>query len=366
MRVAGRVDVELGSRSYPVLIGSGLLEEAGTHLGPFARSGKLAIVSDRPVWEAQGERLRLGLERFGIEAVPVFVPEREDAKSWDSLVDLTDRLLALELGRGDYVVAFGGGAVGDVAGFAAAILKRGCGYIQVPTTLLAQVDSSVGGKTGINTAAGKNMVGAFHQPALVMIDPSVLATLPARQLRAGYAEVVKYGLLGDLAFFEWCEANGGALVAGAEEARHHAIFASVTAKAKIVSGDERDTAGQRALLNLGHTFGHALEAETGFSDRLLHGEAVALGTVLAFRLSARLGLCAPGDAERVAAHFRAVGLPTRFDADPANLIHHMRQDKKAVDGRVTFILLHGIGRAFVARDMDLGMIEAFLQAERVA
>lgn len=355
-----RIEVALEGRSYPVVIGPGLLDEAGERLTGFARGGRIVVVSDETVWRAQGSRLEAGLRRAGIAPVPVLVSEGEGAKSWQGLTGLLDRLLALELERGDHLVAFGGGVVGDLAGFAAAILKRGCGFVQVPTTLLAQVDSSVGGKTGINTAMGKNLVGAFHQPSLVLIDTNVLDSLPGRQLRAGYAEAVKYGLLGDEAFFVWCEEQARALLAGDPDARRHAIAKSVSAKAVIVAQDEREMAGVRALLNLGHTFGHALEAEAGFSDRLLHGEAVAIGMLLAFRFSVERGLCAPVEAERVAAHLDSVGLPTRFDADPAALVGHMRKDKKAVAGRVPFILARGIGKAFVESDVDLRDVEAFL------
>ncbi|MFN3727870.1 MAG: 3-dehydroquinate synthase [Allosphingosinicella sp.] len=366
MSDATRIDLVLGERSYPVLVGPGLLAEAGAYLAPFARNGRIAVVTDEAVWSAQGQHLQAGLAGSGIEAVPVIVQQGEEAKSWGGIADLLDRLLALGLGRGDHLVAFGGGVIGDLAGFAAAILKRGCGFVQVPTTLLAQVDSSVGGKTGINTNAGKNMVGAFHQPSLVLIDPDVLDTLPERQLRSGYAEVVKYGLLGDADFFAWCEAEGAVLLAGNAKARKQAICASVAAKAAIVSEDEREQGGRRALLNLGHTFGHALEAEAGFSERLLHGEAVAIGMVLAFRFSAARGLCSVGDADRVAAHLSSAGLPTGFNADAAQLVRHIRQDKKAESGRVPFILVRGIGQAFVVRNVDLEEVEAFLRKERSA
>jgi len=312
------------------------------------------------VWALQGGRLNLQVE-------PILLPPGEGSKSWAALEALIDRLLALGVERGDHLVAFGGGVIGDLAGFAAAILKRGCGLIQIPTTLLAQVDSSVGGKTGINVAAGKNLVGAFHQPDAVLIDPACLDTLPPRQLRAGYAEVVKYGLLGDGDFFAWCEANGEKLIAGDAEAREYAIQVSVAAKSAIVAEDERETSGRRALLNLGHTFAHALEAETGFSDLLLHGEAVALGMAFAFRFSAERGLCPPSDAERVAAHLKAIDLPTRFGPIPATgemLVAHMRHDKKASGGRLPFILVRGIGQAFVDREVDLADVAAFLDRER--
>jgi len=353
-----RIEVALGARSYPIHIETGLLARAGEMLDAFP--GKRILISDEIVWALQGERL-------GLAAEPILLPPGEGSKSWAALEALIDRLLVLGVERGDQFVAFGGGVIGDLVGFAAAILKRGCGLIQIPTTLLAQVDSSVGGKTGINTRAGKNLVGAFHQPAAVLIDPACLDTLPARQLRAGYAEVVKYGLLGDAGFFAWCEANGTKLIAGDAAAREHAIRVSVAAKAAIVAADERETGGTRALLNLGHTFAHALEAETGFSDVLLHGEAVALGMALAFRFSAERGLCPAGDAERVAAHLASVGLPTRLDAIPASgetLAAHMRHDKKASGGRLPFILAHGIGAAFVDREVELADVAAFLDRQR--
>lgn len=355
-----RIEVALGPRSYSVLIEQGLLGRAGELLAPFARAGRLAVVADETVWALLGSRVAGALGRSGIEALPILVPPGEGTKSWRGVAELTERLLALELGRQDHVLAFGGGVVGDLAGFAAAILKRGCGYVQIPTTLLAQVDSSVGGKTAINSEAGKNLIGAFHQPSLVLIDPAVLDMLPPRQLRAGYAEIVKYGLIGDPGFFGWCEDHGTAVLAGDPDARLKAIATSVSAKVEIVAQDERETSGRRALLNLGHTFGHALEAETGYSEQLLHGEAVAIGTVLAFALSAERGLCPVEDAERVRAHFDAMGLPSTFDADPAALVRHIRQDKKASEGQVPFILARGIGQAFVAKDVRLDEVEDFL------
>lgn len=361
-----QVEVALGERSYTVMIEDGLVDRAGELLAPYARSRGLPVVSDDIVWEAQGPRLEAALHGAGISAVPLIVPHGEQSKSWSTLADLVDRLLALELGRRDHVLAFGGGMIGDLAGFAAAILKRGCGYVQLPTTLLAQVDSSVGGKTGINASAGKNLVGAIHQPSLVLIDPALLDSLPPRQLRAGYAEIVKYGLIGDAEFFGWCTRNGAALLAGDAEARRHAIWKSVAAKAAIVEQDERETAGKRALLNLGHTFGHALEAAAGFSDRLLHGEAVAVGMVLAFAFSAERGLCPRDHAEHVRAHLDEVGLPTGFDAAPAELLRHIRQDKKATGGTVPFILARGIGEAFVDQEVDLDEVESFLAQERSA
>jgi 3-dehydroquinate synthase len=353
-----RVTVALGSRSYDVLIGGGLLDQAHQHLAPFARKGGLVVVSDENVWAAQGERLVRGLAP--IEAVPLLVAPGESSKSWLVLIDLVDRLLALGVERGDHILAFGGGVVGDLAGFAAAILKRGCNIVQVPTSLLAQVDSSVGGKTGINAAGGKNLIGAFHQPSLVLIDSDCLDTLDPRHLRAGYAEIVKYALIADAGFFAWLEANGAALLAGNAAARRHAIAVAVQGKAGIVAEDEHETSGRRALLNLGHTFGHALEADAGFSDRLLHGEAVAVGTVLAFHFSAARGLCPDGDAERVRAHLASVGLPVRIAADAARLVAHMRADKKREGGRIPLILARRIGEAYVERNVDPEEVESFL------
>jgi 3-dehydroquinate synthase len=353
-----QVEVGLGARSYRIDIAAGLLGRAGEALAPYARGGRLVVVSDDNVWAAQGEKLR----GPGLAVEPVIVPAGEASKSWDQLQHLVERLLALGVERSDHIVALGGGMVGDLAGFAASILKRGCPYVQVPTTLLAQVDSSVGGKTAINAAGGKNMVGAFHQPAYVLIDPETLATLPPRELRAGYAEVVKYGLIDDPAFFAWCEVNGAALLAGEGKARLHAIEHCVRAKARIVGEDERETKGRRALLNLGHTFGHAVEAESGYA--VLHGEAVAIGMVLAFRFSAARGLCRPEDAGRVEAHLASVGLPTRMGVGTAqSLVTHMASDKKASGGRVAFILARGIGEAFVDTSVDLAEVEAFLQRE---
>lgn len=350
------VPVELGQRRYEVRIEAGALGRARDLLAPWAR-GRLIVVTDANVAATQ-------LPKLG-EVEAIILPAGEATKSWAQLEALCDRLLALEIERGEHIVALGGGVIGDLTGFAAAILKRGVGFVQVPTTLLAQVDSSVGGKTAINARAGKNLIGAFHQPSFVLIDPGVLETLPARELRAGYAEVVKYGLIDDPAFFDWCEAHGAALLAGDAAACEHAIARSVAAKARIVAEDERETADRRALLNLGHTFGHALEAETGFSDRLLHGEAVAAGMALAFRFSAERGLCSADDAERVAAHLRATGLPDSLaacgiDAPGERLAAHMAHDKKKAGGRVSFILARGIGQAYVDKGVELAEVAAFL------
>ena len=362
-----RVDVTLGERGYPIFIGDGIIGDAAELLGPVARGGRLVVVSDQHVWISVGQTLAQGLAAGGLNAEPLLLPPGEEAKSWAALSDLLERLLQLGIERNDHIVALGGGAIGDVTGFAASILKRGCHYVQIPTTLLAQVDSSVGGKTAINAAAGKNLVGAFHQPSLVLIDPTTLDTLPERELRSGYAETVKYGLLGDAAFFGWCETNGEKLIAGDSAARAYAIETSVRAKAAIVAADEREISGMRALLNLGHTFGHAIEAETGFSEQVRHGEAVALGMALAFRFSAARGLCGAGDAMRVSEHLGRMKLPTRLHEvgieDGRRLVPHMLNDKKRSSGQLPFILARGIGEAFLDRTVELGEVEAFLHGE---
>ena len=357
------VPVALGTRAYDVHINAGLLTRAGAIIAPLTGRKRIAVVTDTTVGVLHLDALTAALAKAGLAADPIVVPPGEVTKNWRTLEAVVEQLLALGVERGDVVIALGGGVVGDLTGFACAILRRGCKFVQIPTTLLAQVDSSVGGKTAINAAAGKNLVGAFHQPAAVLIDPDLLDTLPPRELRAGYAEVAKTALLGDPAFFGWCEANVAALFAGDPAARVHAIAASVAAKAAIVAADERETGDVRALLNLGHTFGHALEAEAGFSDRLLHGEAVAVGCALAFRFSAERGLCPAADADRVTAHFAAAGLPSHprgIAATAAPLIAHMRQDKKMTAGKLPFVLARGIGRAFVARDVPLDDVAAFL------
>ena len=351
------ISVGLGERAYDVLVGEGLLDAAGRLIAPLQKRGRTAVVSDETVWGLHGQRLTAALAAAGIQALPVIVPPGEQTKSFEGLADVTDRLLALELDRGDIVTAFGGGVVGDLAGFAAAVYKRGIDFVQIPTTLLAQVDSSVGGKTAIDTPRGKNLVGAFHQPRLVLADLDVLGTLSDREMRAGYAEVIKYGLLGDFAFFEWLEDHGGDVLSREPAALTYAVARSVEMKAEIVAQDETEQ-GRRGLLNLGHTFGHALEAEMGFGDELLHGEAVAAGQALAFRFSAAQGLCPSQDATRAAAAIAAAGLPTTlpdvasepFDAD--RLVRHMAQDKKAEGGALTVILARGLGDAFVAKGVD--------------
>ncbi len=363
------VIVGLGPASYTVEIAHGLIADAGKHLARYARNNRLVVVTDSHVADAVLPRLSAALEGSGIVADPIVLPAGEATKSWAHLADLCDALMGREIDRTDHIVALGGGMIGDLTGFAAAILKRGCNFIQIPTTLLAQVDSSVGGKTAINTQAGKNLVGAFHQPRLVLIDPSVLDTLPMRERRAGYAEIVKYGLLGDASFFEWCEAHGQQVLAGDPDALSYAIETSVRAKADIVAADERETRDVRALLNLGHTFGHALEAETGFSDRLLHGEAVATGMAMAFSFSAHRNICPGADAERVAAHLRAAGLPDSLEtagvaASGTTLVGHMLHDKKKSGNTLPFILAHAIGEAYVDKSVSLADVAAFLDEAR--
>ncbi|MBA3908984.1 MAG: 3-dehydroquinate synthase [Rhodobacter sp.] len=351
-----RVAVELGDRSYEVRIGAGLIARAGAEIAPLLRRKRVAVVTDETVAAAHLPALTAALEAEGIAVSALALPAGEGTKGWANLARCTEWLLDQKVERRDIVVALGGGVIGDLVGFSAAILRRGVRFVQLPTTLLAQVDSSVGGKTGINTAQGKNLVGAFHQPSLVLADIGVLQTLPDRDLLSGYGEVVKYGLLGDADFFDWLERHGPALRAGDADARLHAVTRSVEMKAGIVSRDETEE-GERALLNFGHTFCHALEKATGYSDRLLHGEGVAIGCALAFELSARIGLCSQEDPSRLRAHLRAMGMKVDLRDIPGDLpdaealIALMGQDKKVIDGRLRFILARGIGDAFVAEDV---------------
>lgn len=362
------LSVPLGDRAYAIHIGRGIVARCAGAVAALSPGGRAALVADANVDALHGEAVAGPLERAGIGVARIRVPAGEGAKSWAGLVDLCEAILAARIERGDVVVALGGGVTGDLAGFAAAIVRRGMRFVQMPTTLLAQVDSSVGGKTGINSAHGKNLVGAFHQPSLVVADTALLDTLPVREMRAGYAEVAKYGLIDDAGFFAWCEANWRGIFAGGPE-REHAVATSCRAKAAIVARDERED-GDRALLNLGHTFGHALERLTGYDGgRLVHGEAVAIGLAQAFRFSARLGLCDPTDAVRVEAHLRAVGLPTRmtdipgFAPQAAAILDAMAQDKKVSRGELTFILARGIGRSFIARGIPAANVAAFLETE---
>ena len=362
------IDVALAGRSYQVHVGTGLLARTAEMCGPLLRKARVPIVTDANVARHWRSTLEAALQSAGLEPRWMILEAGEAAKSWANLQKLIDWLLAEEIERGDHILALGGGVIGDLTGFAAAVLKRGCGFIQLPTTLLAQVDSSVGGKTAINVAAGKNLVGAFHQPSLVLADLETLDTLPPRELRAGYAEVLKYGVLGDADFFRWCEQNGERVICGERGAQEKAVQQSVQAKARIVAADERETSGLRALLNLGHTFGHALEAETGFSDRVLHGEAVALGMVLAARYSARRGYIGEDDAARVTRAVDSAGLPAEISAlnlscDGDALARHMLHDKKMDAGTLPFVLLRSIGEAFLDKTVSIEDVAAFLQEE---
>jgi 3-dehydroquinate synthase len=360
------VPVALGERAYDIRIGSGVLAQLGPDVAALgARSA--AIVTDENVARLHLDTARASLDAAGVKATAIVVPSGESSKSFEQLEKVSARLLDAKIERGDVVVAFGGGVVGDLAGFAASILRRGVRVVQVPTSLLAQVDSSVGGKTGINTKAGKNLIGAFHQPSLVLADTDVLDTLSDREFRAGYAEVVKYGLIDDAGFFAWLEQHWRNVFQGGAD-RTKAIATSCGSKASIVARDEFET-GDRALLNLGHTFGHALEAAVGYDgERLVHGEGVAIGLALAFQFSVRLGLAAPEDADRVVAHLKAVGLPTRIQdipgevGDADRLLDLMAQDKKVKAGRLTFILARGIGRSYVASDVPPQNAREFLKA----
>jgi 3-dehydroquinate synthase len=362
------VPVPLAGRAYDIVIGRGLLEGAGARLAEQFPGRRFGIVTDTQVASAQLPRLLRSLAQSGIGHAEIVVPPGEASKSLARLGDVVDGLLSARLERGDVVVALGGGVVGDLAGFAAAITRRGMDFVQIPTSLLAQVDSSVGGKTGVNAPQGKNLIGAFHQPKLVLADLDALDTLPPRQFAAGYAEVVKYGLIDDEAFFDWLDAHRRDIFAGGP-ARAEAVARACAAKVRFVLADERET-GVRALLNLGHTFGHALEAATGYSDRLLHGEAVAIGMVLAHRFSARLGIAPGQDTGRVESHLRGAGLPTRLDDIPGGLpetgvlLEAIRQDKKVVRGALTFILTRGIGVAFIEKSVDPAAVGSFLDEMR--
>jgi shikimate kinase/3-dehydroquinate synthase len=358
-----RIQVELSTTSYEVLIGEGLLARAGVHIAPVLPQPRVVIITDEQVAALHLGTLQAALDETGIRHDTITVAPGEASKSLAVWGDVVQGLLARQVDRHTTIVALGGGVVGDLAGFAAAATLRGLPFIQIPTTLLAQVDSSVGGKTGINAPQGKNLIGAFHQPRLVLADTGVLATLPPRELRAGYAEIVKAGLIADPDFYAWCEAHGAALLGGGTALLAEAVERAVRFKAAVVGDDERETKPNdgRALLNLGHTFAHALEAETGYGGGLLHGEAVAVGLVLATHLSATLGLCPQEDTSRVAAHLAGVGLPTRIAALKAeHLLAHMKQDKKMRDGRLTFVLTRGIGQAFTSRDVPEDAVRAVL------
>ena len=363
-----RVEVPLGARAYSILIGPGLIDEAGVEIAKIAPRVNCAIVTDARVAPLYLDRLTASLRRAGLGSTSIICPPGEATKGYAEFARVSDALIEARIERRDIVIALGGGVIGDLAGFCAATLRRGVRFVQIPTTLLAQVNSSVGGKTGINSRHGKNLIGAFHQPSLVLADTASLDTLSERDFRAGYAEVVKYGLIGDRRFFEFLESNWReAFVDG--PTRAEAIAISCAAKARIVAADETEQ-GERALLNLGHTFGHALESLTHYdSERLVHGEGVAIGMAAAFRFSRELGLCSGQDATRVEAHLKALGLPTRmrdipgFEASADDILAAMRQDKKVERGRLTFILVRGIGESFVARDLDEAKVSAFLTRE---
>ena len=365
------VRVELGSRSYDVLIGAGLINEVLEHATAVFGKAKCAIVTDENVASNHLASVEEPLKQAGQWRTSVVLPAGEKTKSFEHFQRLSEAFLTAGTERRDVIIALGGGVIGDLGGFAAAVQRRGVRFLQIPTSLLAQVDSSVGGKTGINTPQGKNLIGAFHQPNLVLADTGALATLPERQMRAGYGEIVKYGLLGDRNFYSWLEDNAASVVSGDPAALIHAVTRSVEMKAEIVARDETET-GDRALLNLGHTFGHALEAWTGYSDRLLHGEGVAIGICLAFRLSEALEACPPQTAARVAAHIKSIGLPTDISDIPGGelpsadlLVDLMGQDKKVQDGQLTFILARDIGEAFITRDVSAERVRGFLQSQLV-
>lgn len=363
------VGVALGDRAYDIVIGRGVLSSLGERVAALRPGVRTAVVTDRTVAKYWLEPTEASLAAAGIPTSRVVVEEGEISKTYAGLEKVSEALIAAKIERNDLVIALGGGVVGDLAGFAAAILRRGVDFVQVPTSLLAQVDSSVGGKTGINSPQGKNLLGAFHQPVLVIADTAVLDTLSPRQFRAGYAEVAKYGVLGDEAFFSWLEKNHADIFKGGS-AREHAIATSCRAKAGVVARDERET-GERALLNLGHTFGHALEAATGFSDRLFHGEGVSIGMTLAAQFSARLGMIGEADAARVERHLIEAGLPTRLQdiagfaqeglADADALMALMAQDKKVKRGKLTFVLLEAVGRAVIAKDVEPAPVRDFLK-----
>ena len=364
-----RLRVDAASRTYEVIIGEGLIAAAAGYLEAVMSGRRVAVVSDETVAGHYLVGLRASLDGAGIESHEIILPPGEGTKNFAQLEQLLDALLEARIERGDMIIALGGGVIGDLAGFAASILRRGVAVAQIPTSLLAQVDSSVGGKTGIDTRHGKNLVGSFHQPHVVLADIAALDTLPRRELLAGYAEVVKYGLIDDSDFFTWLEANGAAICRGDHDVLRQAVTSSCAAKARIVAKDERET-GVRALLNLGHTFAHAIETAAGYDGAVIHGEAVAIGMVMAFDLSARLGHCPPTDAGRVRRHLASSGLPTSLrqalgegnDAEALadRLVAIMGQDKKMRRGRVTFVLARGIGRAFLERDVDLDAVRAVI------
>jgi 3-dehydroquinate synthase len=370
---SSEVSVDLGSKSYDIVIGHGLVAEAGERIGAVLARPRTVIITDKTVNDLHAGGLEESLARAGVDHDKIILPPGEKTKSLHHTERLLDDLLEMGVERNESLVAMGGGVIGDLAGFTAAVLRRGIDFVQIPTTLLAQVDSSVGGKTGVNTAQGKNLVGAFHQPRLVLADVALLDTLPEREFLAGYAETVKYGLIDDANFFSWLENNVNAVRNGDPGARQHVVETSCRAKARVVAADERES-GVRALLNLGHTFGHALEAMAGYGPDLLHGEAVSIGLVMAFDLSARLGLCPAQDADRVRHHLEEAGLPTGPSEIPSlrqhrssdDMLRYIAQDKKVADGRFTFILARGIGDVFITQDVDGKALNSLLEESLAA
>tara|TARA_R110002096_G_scaffold436105_1_gene668033 strand:+ start:37385 stop:38494 length:1110 start_codon:yes stop_codon:yes gene_type:complete len=361
-----KTTVDLGSRSYDILIGEDIIDEAGSYINALLKRPRTVIVTDENVARHQLSRLESNLKAENIAFDTIVLPAGEATKSIGQLEKLLETMLSMKLERSDMVIALGGGVIGDLVGFAASIYLRGIDFIQVPTTLLAQVDSSVGGKTGINSPHGKNLIGAFHQPRLVLIDVTTLDTLDPRHVIAGYAEIVKYGLINDPEFFKWLEQNGKDLISGPAERsralRTEAIFKSCEAKAAVVAEDEKES-GARALLNLGHTFGHALEAENGYNDRLFHGEAVAMGIILAFQLSEKMGLCPASDVARVKRHFEQTSAQSLsdFNLDVNHLLEHMTKDKKMADGKLTFVVASGIGKSYLSKDVDMEDVKSVLE-----
>lgn len=362
-----KTTVELGIRSYDILIGENILDVAAKHILPILNRPRTVIITDENVAHHQLARLEKNLSKNNVQFDTIILPPGEATKSFTMFDSLLDKLLSLRLERSDLIIALGGGVIGDLVGFVASVYLRGIDFIQIPTTLLAQVDSSVGGKTGINSKHGKNLIGAFHQPKLVLIDVTTLETLEKRHVIAGYAEVVKYGLINDPDFFNWLQLNGETLINGPKEIsrplRAEAIFKSCEAKAAVVAEDEKET-GARALLNLGHTFGHALEAENGYNDDLYHGEAVAMGMIMAFDLSVKMGLCKKEDYDHIRIHLDAIGAQkaSQFNFDVDNLLHHMKGDKKMSDGKLTFVIARGIGKSFLSKDVDMQDVKAVLKS----
>ncbi|WP_085580274.1 3-dehydroquinate synthase [Thalassospira mesophila] len=363
MNSAETLRVDLGSRSYDIVIGSGLLPDTGTYIAPFVKPAGVVIITDENVARLHLPTVEASLDQAGIARHTVIVPAGEASKSFACFENVVEQVLARGIERSTLIIALGGGVIGDLAGYVAASLLRGLDFVQIPTTLLSQVDSSVGGKTGINSKSGKNLVGAFHQPRLVLADTAVLDTLPKREIVAGYGEVAKYGLIDDADFFDWLEINAPAVIATDGDARRQAVLRSCAAKARIVSQDERET-GKRALLNLGHTFGHSFEAELAYDGRLLHGEAVAIGMIIAHDVCAAMGMASAQETARIISHFNAVGLPVKASQiagvhwDVDRLISHMARDKKVRDGQITFVMTRGIGKAFTSREMDVAKMRA--------